>query len=177
MLQYKKNLKAVIEKSSPLFSIKRSGEILWSSRGKWLIPNRSARAKSMDPRSTSVLINLTRTRSPTSRPSNPCISFPYTGGWNRRTEKCFRPYVPLILFILCRTWRDGRVDERHATRNRLSRKGSVVRIPLSPCSNDFQRTMVKDDWHSEEIKYNKKGFAEALGVSVDKLITGKPNEL
>ena len=71
----------------------------------------SARAKSMNRRSASVPMSSTRTRSPTSRPSNPRISFPYTGGWNRRIEKCFRPYVHLILLILCRTWRDGRVDE------------------------------------------------------------------
>ena len=129
----------------------------------------------MNPRSTSVPISSTRTRSPTSRPSNPRITFPSTGGWNRRTEKCFRPYVPLILLILCRTWRDGRVDEGarleivYLERDRgfeflslspcpaLSTKGwNTVRLSL--CSNDFQRTMVKDDdWHSEEIKYNKKG--------------------
>ena len=55
--------------------------------------------------------NSPRTRSPPLRPSHPPINFPSPGGWKRRTEKCFRPYVPLILLILCRTWRDGRVDE------------------------------------------------------------------
>ena len=48
-----------------------------------------ARAKSMNPRSTSVPMSSTRTRSPTSRPSNPRISFPSTGGWNRRTQVPF----------------------------------------------------------------------------------------
>ena len=48
-----------------------------------------ARVKSMNPRSTSVLMSSTRTRYPTSRPSNPRISFPSTGGWKRRTQVPF----------------------------------------------------------------------------------------
>ena len=40
----------------------------------------------MNPRSTSVPMSSTRARSPTSRPSNPRISFPSTGGWNRKKE-------------------------------------------------------------------------------------------
>ena len=43
----------------------------------------------MNPRSTSVPMSSTRTRSPTSRPSNPRISFPSSGGWNRRTQVLF----------------------------------------------------------------------------------------
>ena len=45
-----------------------------------------ARAKLMNPRSTSSPIRSTRTRPPTSRPSNPRITFPSTGGWNRLQE-------------------------------------------------------------------------------------------
>ena len=45
-----------------------------------------SRTKSMKPRSTSARMSFTRTRSPTSRSSNPCTTFPSTGGLKIRTH-------------------------------------------------------------------------------------------
>src|SRR5512141_819027 len=42
--------------------------------------------KSINPRSTSIEVNCTRTLSPTSRPSNPLTTFPSTGTVSSRTQ-------------------------------------------------------------------------------------------